>query len=194
MINLSKGQKVAIDNAVNYAMVGLGWDTNHFDNGSDFDLDASIFLLDANDKLSDELNFVFYNNLTDPAQCVCHSGDNRVGDSEGDDEMIFIDFTKIPANIQKLAVVVTIHDAEERRQNFGQVNNAYIRLVKTDTFKATAGVEELRFDLSEDYSTQTSMLMAEIYRHNGTWKFAARGDGYNTGLADFVLLYGGQVQ
>ena len=192
-INLSKGQKVVINSGIKYAFAGLGWDTNKYDNGKDFDLDASIFLLDSSEKLKNEKNFVFYNNLKDPSGSVVHSGDNRTGDAEGDDETIFIDFTKIPSDVSKLAIVVTIHEANERNQNFGMVKNAYIRLVRTDKPKDKTGVEELRFDLSEDYSTETAILVAEIYRHNNEWKFSAIGSGYKQGLEKFVTNYGGDV-
>lgn len=192
-INLSKGQKVTIDSNVKYAFAGLGWDANTYDNNKDFDLDASIFLLDSSEKLKDERNFVFYNNLKDPSGAITHTGDNRTGDGAGDDEKILIDFTKIPENVHKLAIVVTIHEANERNQNFGMVKNAYIRIVRLNNIKDTNGVEELRFDLSEDYSTETSILVAEIYRHNNEWKFAAIGSGYKQGLDKFVKNYGGDV-
>lgn len=192
-INLSKGQKVTLDKGVQFALAGLGWDVNQYDNGQDFDLDASVFLLNASDKLATDKNFVFYNNLEDASKAVKHTGDNRTGAGDGDDEKILIDFTKIPADVHKLAFVVTIHDAETRKQNFGMVKNAYIRLVRLNNINDTNGVEELRFDLSEDYSTETAMLVAEVYRHNNEWKFAAIGSGYKQGLDKFVKQYGGEV-
>lgn len=186
MINLEKGQKVAIDSGIQFAFAGLGWDTNKYTGNADFDLDASIFMLNDKGKLSNEKNFVFYNNLTDPAGSVKHSGDNRTGQGDGDDEKIFINFSKIPSDVQKLVVVVTIHQASERGQNFGQVSNAYVRLVKLNSENDTNGTEELRFDLSEDYSVETAVCVAEIYRSNGGWKFAAVGNGYKDGLQKFV--------
>ncbi len=191
MINLSKGQKVSLDAGIKYAKAGLGWDVNNFDNGSEFDLDASVFMLGAGDKLQKDEDFIFYNNQKHASGSVVHSGDNRTGEGEGDDESIYIDFTKVPANIEKLAFVVTIHDAVARKQNFGMVNNAFIRLLSLESAGAETGKEELRFDLSEDYSTETAILVAEIYRHNGEWKFAAKGDGFSGGLEAFVKKYGG---
>jgi tellurium resistance protein TerD len=119
-------------------------------------------------------------------------GDNRTGAGDGDDEQIYIDFTKIPANIHKLAVVVTIHEAKERKQNFGMVDNAFIHLTALQNADDENGEDLLRFDLTEDYSTETALLIAEIYRHNGEWKFGAKGDGFKDGLAGFVRMYGGQ--
>ncbi len=191
MINLSKGQKVSLDSGIKFAKAGLGWDVNGFDNGQDFDLDASVFMLGSGDKLQKDEDFIFYNNQKHASGAVIHSGDNRTGAGEGDDESIYIDFTKVPANIEKLAFVVTIHDAETRHQNFGMVNNAFIRLLSLEKAGAESGKEELRFDLSEDYSTETAILVAEIYRHNGEWKFAAKGDGFAGGLEAFVRKYGG---
>jgi tellurium resistance protein TerD len=194
MINLQKGQRISLDKVTKYAMVGLGWDTNKYDGQADFDLDASIFMLGANDKLSRDENFVFYNNREDPSKAVWHSGDDRTGGSSdsGDDEKIFIDFSKLPSTVNKLAIVVTIHEATERKQNFGMVSNAYIRLCNIKKDRDDSDSEELlRFDLTEDYSTETSLLVAEIYRHNGEWKFSAVGAGYKQGLAEFVRKYGG---
>jgi tellurium resistance protein TerD len=191
MINLSKGQKVSLDSGIKFAKAGLGWDVNSFDNGAEFDLDASVFMLGPGDKLQKDEDFIFYNNQKHASGAVTHSGDNRTGAGEGDDESIYIDFTKVPSNIEKLAFVVTIHEAEARKQNFGMVNNAFIRLLSLETAGAETGKEELRFDLSEDYSTETAILVAEIYRHNGEWKFAAKGDGFAGGLEAFVRKYGG---
>lgn len=191
MINLEKGQKVDIDSSIRYAKCGLGWDVNGYDNGTDFDLDASVFMLNSSDKLLNDDALIFYNNPTHKSGSIKHSGDNRTGAGDGDDESIYIDFSKIPSECEKLAFVVTIHKAQERKQNFGMVNNAFIRLLKTDSFGSDNGTEEIRFDLSEDYSTETSLLVAEVYRHNGSWKFAAKGDGYKSGLEDFVRKYGG---
>lgn len=192
MINLTKGQRIELGKTTQYAFAGLGWDVNTYNGGYDFDLDASIFMLGKNDKLQKDEDFVFYNNLEHYSKSVKHMGDNRTGVGDGDDEQIYIDFTKIPANIEKLAIVVTIHEADIRKQNFGMVNNAFIHLTTLKSKDDTKGEELLRFDLSEDYSTETALLIAEIYRHNGEWKFAAKGDGYTNGLAGFVRKYGGQ--
>jgi tellurium resistance protein TerD len=191
MINLEKGQKVTINNGIKFAKVGLGWDVNGYDSGTDFDLDASIFMLGTGDKLIGDEGLIFYNNPVHPSGSVRYSGDNRTGEGQGDDEALFIDFAKVPSNVEKLAVVVTIHKATERKQNFGMVSNAYVRLLDTKAFGDTEGTEEIRFDLSEDYSTETALLVAEIYRHNGEWKFAAKGDGFNEGLEGFVRKFGG---
>lgn len=194
MINLTKGQRISLDKVTKYAMIGLGWDTNKYEGQYDFDLDASVFMLGSNDKLLRDEDFVFYNNREDPSKALYHSGDDRTGGSSdvGDDEKIFIDFSKIPSNIQKLVVVVTIHEANERKQNFGMVNNAYIRLCNLKNNRDDSKVEEvLRFDLTEDYSTETALNVAEIYRHNNEWKFSAVGAGYKQGLAEFVRKYGG---
>ena len=131
-VNLSKGQRVSLDKSVTLARIGLGWDTNKYDGGSDFDLDASVFLLGANGKVLRDEDFVFYNNLNGRNGAVVHTGDNRTGEGDGDDEAIIIDFTKIPPEIEKIAVTVTIFDAQQRNQNFGQVSNAYVRVVKID--------------------------------------------------------------
>ncbi|MCR2024777.1 TerD family protein [Anaerotruncus colihominis] len=185
-INLSKGQKISLSKEapnLKVALVGLGWDIKQYDSGADYDLDASIFLLDANGKCAHESDFIFYNNLS--ANGVTHSGDNRTGEGDGDDEAITIEFDKVPDYIQKIAVTVTIYDAPARGQNFGQVQNAFVRLVDKQT-----GSELLRFDLGEDYSTETAIVFAEIYRHNGEWKFSAVGSGFNGGLEALCRQYG----
>lgn len=187
-INLSKGQKISLSKEVpglSRIMVGLGWDTNRYDGNADFDLDASAFLVGANGKCTCSSDFVFYNNLEHPSGAVKHMGDNRTGDGEGDDEQIFVDLSKIPANIEKIAVTVTIFDAEKRRQNFGQVSNAYCRMVNDDT-----GEEIIRYDLGEDFSIETAMVVGELYRHNGEWKFNAIGSGFSGGLAALCRNYG----
>lgn len=187
-INLSKGQKISLSKEVpglSRIMVGLGWDTNRYDGNADFDLDASAFLVGANGKCTCSGDFVFYNNLEHPSGAVKHMGDNRTGDGEGDDEQIFVDLSKIPANIEKFAVTVTIFDAEKRRQNFGQVSNAYCRMVNDDT-----GEEIIRYDLGEDFSIETAMVVGELYRHNGEWKFNAIGSGFSGGLAALCRNYG----
>lgn len=193
-INLRKGERVTID-IVKLALVGLGWDTNRYDGGDDFDLDASAFLLSENNKLKRDEDFIFYNNLESRNGAVVHTGDNLVGSDgdDGDDEVIMVDFSKIPDDVYKIAICVTIHDAEARHQNFGQVDNAYIRIAKMQDEFDTTGTEILRFDLTEDFSVETALVVAEIYRKNGEWKFNAVASGYQGGLEAIVRSFGGNV-
>ena len=165
-------------------LIGLGWDARATD-GVDFDLDASAFLLAANDKVRGESDFIFYNQTRSPEGSVEHTGDNRTGEGDGDDEAVKINLAKVPADVQKIAITVTIHDAQNRGQNFGQVQNAFIRVVNDQT-----NVEIVRFDLNEDYSTETAMIFGELYRHNNEWKFRAVGQGYNGGLSAMCSQYG----
>lgn len=192
-INLKKGQRVALEDSMKLAMVGLGWDTNRYDGGYDFDLDASVFLLGSNGKLLRDEDFVFYNNLNGRDGAVVHTGDNLTGDGDGDDEVIMIDFTKIPEEITKIAVVVTIYDADVRRQNFGQVDNAYIRLAKLADEFDTVGTPILRFDLTEEFSVETALVVAEIYKRNGEWKFNAVAAGYEGGLEAICRSFGANI-
>lgn len=188
VIQLSKGQRIDLtkhDPAMQRIIIGLGWDVKHFDGGQDFDLDASVFLLGADGKCRNELDFIFYNNLQSTDGSVIHTGDNRTGDGDGDDEQIKVDLSKVPASVERIAFTVTIHDAESRRQNFGQVANAFVRLVNEDTNN-----EVLRFDLGEDFSIETAVVFCELYRHNQDWKFNAVGSGYQGGLAALVRAYG----
>ena len=190
-INLSKGQKVDLTKGnpgLKNVMVGLGWDVNAFDSGADFDLDAAAFMVDSNGKCPTEKEFVFYGNLEHPSGAIKHMGDNRTGDGEGDDEQIEVNLADIPANIEKIACTATIYDAETRRQNFGQVSNAYIRLVNVETNE-----EIIRYDLGEDFSIETAVVVGEIYRHNGEWKFNAIGSGFQGGLAALCGHYGIEV-
>ena len=178
-ITLNKGGNLSLsktDPSLSQVLVGLGWDARATD-GADFDLDASAFLLGANDKVRGEHDFIFYNQTRSPEGSVEHTGDNRTGDGDGDDESVKINLGLVPADIQKIAITVTIHDAEQRGQNFGQVQNAFIRIVNDQS-----QVEIVRFDLNEDYSTETAMVFGELYRHNGEWKFRAVGQGYAGGL------------
>ena len=192
-INLKKGQRVSLDNGLKLCMVGLGWDINKYDGGADFDLDASVFMLGANGKLLRDDDFIFYNNLESRNGAVKHTGDDRTGGNDGDDEQIIIDLDKVPPEIEKLAICVTINDAEENRQNFGQVSNAYIRLVKMqDEFDAD-GETILRFDLEEEFSVETALVFAEIYKRNCQWKFNAVASGYQGGLYAIVKSFGGNV-
>lgn len=186
-VTLSKGQNVSLsktDPSLKHILIGLGWDARSSD-GQDFDLDASVFMTADNGKVPSDDYFVFYNQLQSPCGSVQHTGDNLTGDGDGDDESVIVELEKVPANIKSLFVTVTIHDAETRRQNFGQVSNAFVRLVNHET-----GQEVLRFDLSEDYSTETAMVFGEVYRHNGDWKFRAIGQGYAGGLLALCNQYG----
>ncbi|SFG24180.1 tellurium resistance protein TerD [Lachnospiraceae bacterium C7] len=187
-INLTKGQKIDLTKgrpSLSKIMVGLGWDVNEFDSGADFDLDASAFLLGSNGKCTVDQDFIFYGNLTHSSGGVVHMGDNRTGEGEGDDEQIEVDLSKVPANIERIAFTVTIYDAEKRNQNFGQVSNAFIRIVDENL-----NDEIIRYDLGEDFSIETAIVVGELYRHNGEWKFNAIGSGFNGGLAALCAHYG----
>lgn len=192
-VNLSKGQRVSLDKSLTMAKIGLGWDTNRYDGGQDFDLDACVFLLGSNGKVMRDEDFVFYNNLSARNGAVVHTGDNRTGEGEGDDETILIDFTKIPPEIDKIAVTVTIFDAEQKHQNFGQVSNSYVRVLKIDSPDDVGGEEALRFDLVEEFSIETALVVCEIYRYNGDWKFNAVAAGYQGGLEALCKAYGVNV-
>ena len=186
-ISLNKGGKLSLNKEapdLKKVLVGLGWDARATD-GADFDLDASAFLLDANGKVRSEADFIFYNQLKSTCGSVQHTGDNRTGAGEGDDEALMVDLSRVPAEVQKVAFTVTIHEADARRQNFGQVQNAYIRLVNAET-----NTEVARYDLAEDASTETAMIFGELYRHNDEWKFKAIGQGYAGGLAAVARDYG----
>ncbi len=190
-IQLAKGQRIDLTKTnpgLTKAIIGLGWDTNKYQGGFDFDLDASAFLVDANNKCQNDLDFIFYNNLQHPSGSVTHTGDNRTGEGDGDDEQLIVDFTKIPANIHRIGITVTIHDAENHGQNFGQVSNAFVRLVDNANNQ-----ELLRFDLGEDFSIETAVVICELYRHGDDWKFNAIGSGFSGGLASLCRNYGLQV-
>jgi tellurium resistance protein TerD len=192
-ITLQKGQKVDLTKgnpSLSKALVGLGWDTKKYDGGADFDLDAAAFVLGENGKVMNDADFVFYNNLKDPSGAVVHTGDNLTGAGEGDDEVILIDFSKIPANVTKIAITVTIHDAAARGQNFGQVSNAYVRVAQRSGVDDMKGADLLRYDLGEDFSTETAIVVCEIYKHSGEWKFNAVGAGYQGGLAALCKSFG----
>lgn len=187
-ISLAKGQKVDLTKgnpSLKNVMVGLGWDVNAYDSGVAFDLDAAAFMLGDNGKCPTEKEFVFYGNLAHASGAVVHQGDNLTGEGEGDDEQILVDLTKIPANVSKIAFTVTIYDCDARRQNFGQVSNAFIRIVDEAT-----NTELIRYDLGEDFSIETAIVVGEIYRHNGEWKFNAIGSGFQGGLAALCAHYG----
>jgi len=186
-VSLQKGQNVSLSKqapGLKKVRFGLGWDLRKTD-GSAFDLDASAFVLDSAGKVLSDQHFVFYNNTQDPSGAVVHKGDNRTGEGEGDDEALEIELGQMPPSAAKVAFLVTIHDAEARRQNFGQVGNAYIRALNVD------GEQEIaRYDLSEDASTETAMIFGELYRHNEEWKFKAIGQGYAGGLGAVARDYG----
>ncbi|MGD6957244.1 TerD family protein [Rossellomorea aquimaris] len=190
-IQLSKGQRIDLTKTnpgLKRAVIGLGWDTNKYQGGHDFDLDASAFLVDANDKCINDQDFIFYNNLSHPSEAVIHTGDNLTGEGDGDDEQLIVDFSKIPSYVHKIGITVTIHDADMRRQNFGQVSNAFVRLLDDASDK-----ELLRFDLGEDFSIETAVVVCELYRNGNEWKFSAIGSGFSGGLADLCRNYGLQV-
>ena len=192
-VNLSKGQRVSLDKGIVKAIIGLGWDTNKYDGGYDFDLDACAFMLGANGKVLRDEDFIFYNNLVSRNDAVTHMGDNLTGEGDGDDETIIIDFPKVPNEVQKIAITVTIHDAIARKQNFGQVSNAYVRVAKMTSAEDMTGEEVLRFDLMEDFSIETAIVVCEIYRHNNDWKFNAVASGYQGGLEALCRDYGVNV-
>ena len=190
-VNLSKGQKVSLTKGnpgLSKIVVGLGWDTNKYDCGFDFDLDAAAFLLGANGKVTSDADFVFYGNLKHGSGAVEHMGDNLTGDGDGDDEQIKVNLSTVPANIEKIGFTVTIYDAETRKQNFGQVSNAYIRI-----FDEASNTELIRYDLGEDFSIETAVVVGEMYRNNGEWKFNAIGSGFQGGLEALCKNYGVNV-
>ena len=187
-ISLQKGQKVDLTKGnpgLSKIVIGLGWDTNKYDGGSDFDLDASAFLLNVNGKAASDADFIFYNNLTGGNNSVTHTGDNRTGEGDGDDEQIKVDLSKVPASIDKIDFTCTIHDAENRKQSFGQVSNAFIRIVDEVTNQ-----EIMKFDLGEDFSIETAVVFGEIYRNGAEWKFNAIGRGYQGGLKALCNSFG----
>lgn len=188
-VSLTKGQRVSLEKispGLSEVFVGLGWDVKATDTGHDFDLDASVFLLGANEKLISDNHFIFYNNLTSPDRdkSVEHTGDNLTGIGEGDDEVIKINLKKVPADVQKIVVAVTIYEAQLRFQNFGQVQNAFVRIVNAENKQEAA-----RYDLVEDYSIETALIMAELYRKDGEWRLNAVGAGYQGGLQALLDRY-----
>jgi tellurium resistance protein TerD len=186
-ISLSKGGNVSLSKeapGLKKAVLGLGWDARATD-GQDFDLDASVFLLGSNGKVRNDQDFIFYNNLKSTDGSVEHMGDNRTGAGEGDDETIKVNLASVPPDVEKIAIAVTIHEAETRKQNFGMVSNAFIRLVNEED-----GKEVVRYDLGEDFSTETAVIFGELYRHGSDWKFRAVGQGYAGGLGPLARNYG----
>ncbi len=182
MINLEKGARVKVE--LPRFTVGLGWDTNQTSTGFDFDLDASAFILGENKKILADEYFVFYNNLKSPDGSVEHTGDNLTGEGEGDDESLKIDLSKIDPRATEICFVVTIHQAADRHQNFGQVRNAFIRI-----YNSATGEEILRYDLDEDFSVETAVEFGRLYKRNGEWKFEAIGTGQKAGLAEYLEKY-----
>lgn len=188
-INLSKGERISLEKVspgLVQIFIGLGWDINVTDTGGDFDIDASIFLLDNNDKLVSDKHFIFYNNPTSPdsEKSVHQRGDNRTGAGEGDDEIVDVKLKTVPPEVAKMALTVTIHEAEKRGQNFGQVSNAFVRIVNCENEE-----EIIRYDLTEDFSVETALIMAELYRKDGEWRMNAVGAGYEGGLQALVERY-----
>lgn len=181
-INLQKGQRESI-NAPKFT-VGLGWDTNNSSTGTAFDLDASVFVMGENKKILTDNHFVFYNNPKTPDGAVEHTGDNLTGDGDGDDEQIKVDLSKIDVNASEICIVVTIHEAEDRKQNFGQVRNSYIRI-----FDSNSNTELLKYELEEDFSIETAIEFGRIYKRGADWKFEAVGTGMKGGLEDFLTKY-----
>lgn len=187
---LSKGGNISLTGQqpdLNNILIGLGWDACSTQ-GLDFDLDASIFLLTESGKVRSDSDFIFYNQLVSTCGSVEHTGDNRTGDGDGDDESIKIKLNQVPSIIKRIVVCVTIHEAILRRQNFGQVSDAFMRVVNQD-----GDIELARFDLGEDYSTETAMIFGEVYRHQSGWKFKAVGQGFSGGLGDLCAQFGVQV-
>lgn len=190
-VSLSKGGKVSLAKAAESAgvstltkvVVGLGWDTNRYDGGDQFDLDAAAFMLKGDGKVRSDADFIFYNNKD--GQGVKHTGDNRTGEGDGDDEQIIVDLNAVPSDIEKIAFTVTIDKAAERSQNFGMVENSFIHIVDEAT-----GTELIRYDLGEDYSIETAVVVGELYRNNGEWKFNAIGSGFQGGLGALCANYG----
>ncbi|QXM07264.1 TerD family protein [Crassaminicella indica] len=193
-VSLKKGQKVSLKkaasdigldaNVLSKIHIGLGWDVNKFD-GRDFDLDVFAFAVKNDGKVRNEKDFVFYGNKQPAGLGITLSGDNRTGQGSGDDEIVFVDLNTVPTEIQKIIFAITIYEGKERGQNFGMVENAFVRLVDQNTNR-----EFLRYDLSEDYSLETAVVVGELYRHNGEWKFNAIGSGFNDGLVALCACYG----
>lgn len=188
-ISLSKGGRIDLSKeapSLKNIGFGLGWDTNGTDTGVDFDLDASVFMLGNNNKIPSDEYFVFYNNLKSPDNAIIHQGDNRTGDGDGDDESIFVELNKINSSIEELVFVVTIDEAATRRQNFGQVSNAFIRMYDLDSNKEIA-----KYDLEEDFSSEIAIEFGRLYKKNNAWRFKAVGAGFTSGLQGFVDQFAG---
>lgn len=186
-INLSKGERINLAKeapSLKNAGIGLGWDLNATDTGSAFDLDASVFMLGTNGKILNEKYLIFYNNTVSPDGSVKHEGDSLTGEGAGDDETLQIELSKVNASIQEIVFVVTIHEAEQRKQNFGQIKNSFIRIYDNATEKEIA-----KYELEENASTETAIEFGKLYKKDGEWRFQAVGDGYKSGLQSFVDKY-----
>lgn len=191
-INLTKGQKIDLTKGkkkLKRVCFGLGWDMNRYDGNEVFDLDGSTFLLDENGKCARDEDFIFYDQPNHPSGAVKHGGDNRTGVGDGDDETVLVELSKIPSNIEKISFAVTIYDAKNRLQNFGMVENAYIKAYDADTNELL-----FEYDLDEDFSLETGIIFGELYRRGSDWKFSAIGSGYNGGLAAICSSFGLDVQ
>ncbi|MGV8122672.1 MAG: TerD family protein [Candidatus Xenobiia bacterium LiM19] len=189
-VSLTKGGNVSLTKeapGLKTINVGLGWDTRVTD-GAAFDLDASVFMIGADGKVRSDSDFIYYNNLKSTCGSVEHTGDNKTGAGEGDDEVVIVSLEKVPADVQKVMFSVTIHEAETRKQNFGMVTSAFIRIVNKDN-----NAEIARFDLSEDASTNTAMNFGELYRQGSDWKFRAVGQGFDGGLGPLAKSFGVSV-
>jgi tellurium resistance protein TerD len=187
-VSLKKGQKVDLTKTnpgLVKVLVGLGWSTNKYDGGADFDLDAAAFLTGEDKKVTCDTDFIFYNNAEHTSKSVKHMGDNKTGAGDGDDEQILIDLALVPEAIKKISFTVTINEAEERRQNFGQVSDAYIRVMSGD-----GATELIKFDLGEDFSIETALVVGELYRNGAEWKFTALGSGFEGGLGALCTNFG----
>lgn len=186
-INLNKGERINLSKeapGLKNAGIGLGWDVNATDTGAAFDLDASVFMLGTNGKIPNDKYLIFYNNLESPDSSVKHLGDSRTGEGQGDDETIQIELSKVDAAVQEIVFIVTIHEADTRKQNFGQVRNSFIRIYDSATEKQIA-----KYELDEDFSRETAIEFGRLYKKDGEWRFQAVGQGYNTGLQGFVDKY-----
>ncbi len=187
-VSLMKGQKVDLTKTnpgMTKVIIGLGWDTNKYAGNNDFDLDASAFLTDASGKTQFEEDFIFYNNLKSKTDAVIHTGDNRTGEGDGDDEQLTVEFGKLPDYVEKISFAVTIHEAVERKQNFGQISNAFVRVLD-----ASNEQELMRYDLGEDFSIETVVIVCELYKHGSEWKFNAVGSGFSGGLGELCKNFG----
>lgn len=187
-ITLSKGQKIDLTKTnpgLKKVRIGLGWDTNKYTGGHDFDLDVSVFALGADEKVTSEADLIFYNQPKHVSGGIIHTGDNRTGDGQGDDESVLVELQKLPEAIRSIAFTVTIHEAAARSQNFGMVSNAYVRV-----FNAETNEELMRYDLQEDFSLETALVVAKIYRKDSEWKFGAEGQGFVEGLGKLCSHFG----
>ena len=186
-VSLQKGGNVSLSKeapGLTSVLVGLGWDARST-TGDDFDLDASALMLDQGGKVLSDKHFIFFNNMTSPDGSVAHAGDNRTGEGDGDDEAITVDLAAVPAEVDKIVFPVSVYEADARQQGFGQVRNAFIRVVNRD-----GGAEIARYDLTEDASTETAMVFGELYRNGAEWKFRAVGQGYSSGLSGIARDFG----